>query len=63
MSVIGEDSRRRRFEYVIAYINKNPDWYMGEDFCNDMIKIENLIGGSKIKFTYSPKRPKITIEK
>ena len=36
---------------------------MGEDFCNDMIKIENLIGGSKIKFTYSPKRPKITIEK
>lgn len=62
-SIIGENDKRRRFEYVIAYINKNPDWYMGEDFCEDMTEIEKLIGGSIIKFTYSSKRPKITIEK
>lgn len=64
MSVIGEDDKRRRFEYVIAYINKSPDWYMGEeDYLEVMNKIESLLGGSKIKFTYSSKRPKITIEK
>lgn len=64
MSVIGEDDKRRRFEYVIAYVNKSPDWYMGEeDFYDAMTEIEKLIGGSKIKFTYSTKRPKITVEK
>lgn len=63
MSVIGQDEKKRRFEYVIAYINKSPDWYGGEDFCSDMNEIEKLVGGSKIKFTYSAKRPKITIER
>lgn len=63
MSVIGEDERKRRFQYAVAYVNKSPDWYMGEDFCEALTEIERLIGGSKIKFTYSPKRPKITIEK
>ena len=63
MSVVGEDDRRKRFEYVEAYVNKSPDWYMGEDFYEAITNIEKLLGGSKIKFTYSPKRPKITIEK
>lgn len=63
MSVVGEDDRRKRFEYVEAYVNKSPDWYMGEDFYEAIINIEKLLGGSKIKFTYSPKRPKIIIEK
>lgn len=63
MSVVGEDDKRKRFEYVEAYVNKSPDWYMGDDFYEAITKIENLLGGSKIKFTYSPKRPKITIEK
>lgn len=63
MSVIGEDDRRRRFEYVTAYVNKSPDWYMGEDFYSAISEIERLMGGSKIVFTYSPKRPKVTIEK
>ena len=63
MSVVGEDDKRKRFEYVEAYVNKSPDWYIGEDFYEAILKIEKLLGGSKIKFTYSLKRPKITIEK
>lgn len=63
MSVIGEDDKRKRFEYVEAYVNKSPDWYIGENFYEAILEIEKLLGGSKIKFTYSLKRPKITIEK
>lgn len=63
MSVVGEDDKRKRFEYVEAYVNKSPDWYIGENFYEAILKIEKLLGGSKIKFTYSLKRPKITIEK
>ena len=62
-SVIGVNDKKRRFEYATVYINKNPDWYMGEDFNNDLLEIEKLLGGSIIKFNYSVKRPKITIEK
>ena len=63
MSVVGQDEKRRRFEYVEAYVNKSSDWYMGEDFYTALTEIESLLGGSKIKFTFSAKRPKITIEK
>ena len=31
MSVIGEDSRRRRFEYVIAYIKKCPQYIQNKN--------------------------------
>lgn len=62
-SVIGENLKKKRFEYVIAYVNKSPDWYFGENFLEDMERIENLLGGTKIKFTHSSKRPKINIEK
>lgn len=62
-SVIGENLKKKRFEYVIAYVNKSPDWYFGENFLEDMERIENLLGGTKIKFTHSAKRPKINIEK
>lgn len=64
MSVIGEDSKRRRFETAIAYINKSPDWYLGEeDFAVVLEKIENFLGGTRIQFNNAPKRPKITITK
>lgn len=64
MSVIGEDPKRRRFEYAVAYINKSPDWYMGEeDFPVVLEKIENFLGGTRIQFNNSPKRPKITISR
>lgn len=64
MSVIGEDTKKRKFETAIAYINKSPDWYFGEeDFSIVLDKIEKFLGGSKIQFNNSSKRPKITISK
>lgn len=63
MSVIGEDTKKRRFQTVTAYVNKSPDWYRGEDFFQAITEIENLLGGTQIIFTYSTKRPKITIER
>lgn len=64
MSVQGEDPKRRRFETAIAYVNKSPDWYLGEeDFPVVLEKIEKFLGGTRIQFNNSPKRPKIIITK
>ena len=64
MSVQGEDDKRKKFELAIAYVNKSPDWYLGEeDFSVVLEKIENFLGGTRILFNNSPRRPKITITK
>lgn len=63
MSVVGEKDKGK-FENAIAYINKSPDWYLGnEDFSIIIKKAEDFIGGSRIEFNSAPKRPKITILK
>lgn len=63
-TVIGVDERRRRFEYAVARFPLTQVNYIGdEDFEDILENVKTLLGGSRIKFTYSVKRPKINIEK
>lgn len=62
-AIIDQDDLRRRFSYVCAEICKTGDFYIGEkNFMDTLSKLEELLGGSKLRFNYSQKKTKIFIE-
>lgn len=59
-----KDEIRNRFSFVTVELNTNPNDYIGDmEFVQALENVRNLIGGSKIKFSASPKRMKIIISK
>jgi hypothetical protein len=63
LEVLDKDEHKRRFSFVRAEICKKPEIYIGErDFLESLSEIQELLGGSILKFNYSQKKTKISIE-
>lgn len=62
-AVYDQDEARRRFSMVQAELCKSSDTYIGDqDFLDSIDEVEDILGGSTLKFNYSQKKTKIYIE-
>lgn len=63
LSISGVDEKKRRFQTFEAALNFGCPEYGGEDIEEDMERILERLGGSRILVTYSRRKPRIIIEK